>query len=120
MPTVQGAAAFAAATLALFFLCGCPNPNTYGGPRTVPKGEQLHTVAVEAYHGQGTFEGSGVQRDGTPIFARQDVSRTTPHVPTYMLRHGLGRTVDLGIRAVNLSSPAVDLKWNFLRGDVDL
>jgi hypothetical protein len=117
MPTVRRAFAIAAA---LLLLCGCPNPNTYGGPRTVPKGEQLHTVAVEAYYGQGTYDGTLTQPDGTVIVGRQDVTRATPHVPTYVLRHGLAQKVDAGFRLVNLSSPAFDLKWNFLRGDIDL
>ncbi len=94
--------------LVLPFLTGCPNPNSYGTPRTIPKGTVQHTVALEG------IRFSAENRSG------DESSFTSPTLPTYQLRYGVSDDVDFGVRVANLSLPGVDLKWNFLRGDIDL
>ena len=91
-------------------LLGCPNPNTYGTPRTVPAGQGQHTIAAEAIYVSSRSGGDGSPREteGLPMF------------PTYQYRHGLTDTLDIGARAPNLSGLGVDLKWNFVRGRFDL
>jgi hypothetical protein len=84
-------------------LTGCPNPNTYGTPRTTPAGKISHSIAVEAIgaHGGG---------------ASVDV----PTAPTYTLRLGVADNVDLGFRVANMSTFGFDGKINFLKGGLDL
>lgn len=83
------------------FACGCPNPSTYGTPRTVEPGTASHTISIEMV--------------GIAGARGQDFS---PVVPSYTMRLGLAPRLDIGIRAANFSSGAVDLKWNFLRSKV--
>ncbi|HYP91074.1 MAG TPA: hypothetical protein VEQ59_23070, partial [Polyangiaceae bacterium] len=90
-------------------LCtGCPNPNTYGTPRTTPVGKISHTLAAEGvrYSVDDTKNG-GVKGDAT-----------IPTLPTYQIRVGLLDTLDIGARLSNLSSFGADLKWNFIKSDV--
>src|SRR3954465_1617199 len=84
----------------LAVLAGCPNPNVYGTPRTIPKGTSQHTVAAE---GLGVV---GVDK--------------VPVLPTYQYRAGLRDDVDMGFRIANLTSLGFDVKWNFYREKVDL
>jgi hypothetical protein len=84
-------------------LLGCPSPNIYGTPRTTPKGELSHTVAIE---------GIAVSNPAT--------GAVSPAPPTYQLRYGVADEVDLGFRLGNLTSLMIDAKWNFLKGDFDL
>jgi hypothetical protein len=80
-------------------LCtGCPNPQTYGTPRTTPVGKVQHSVAAE---GIGTNDAGAI-----------------PTLPTYTLRVGVADTVDIGARIANLSSIGADVKWNFIKSDV--
>jgi hypothetical protein len=88
--------------LLALLLPGCPNPQTYSPPRTLAKGESSHAIALEAYE------------------LRSGSDRLRLPGPTYVYRHGLSDELDLGLRAVNMSSLGVDLKYNFLRSDVDL
>jgi hypothetical protein len=88
-------------------LCtGCPNPNTYGTPRTTPVGKIQHNVAAE-----------GFGYSGHDVETNTDVSGALPTFPTYTLRVGVADTVDIGARIANLSSVGADVKWNFLKGD---
>ncbi len=86
------------------FLPGCPNPLVLGTPRTTPKGEISHTVALE---------GVGVQaHDGA---TNENVTAFAPNLPTYEIRIGLADWVDLGVRIANLSTLGVDGKLNFVK-----
>jgi hypothetical protein len=62
-----------------------------------------HAVAFEAYE----------------LVSPDDAWRV-PSSPTYVFRRGLVDQVDMGIRAVNMGSFGVDLKYNFVQSDVDL
>lgn len=88
-------------------LTGCPNPNTYGTPRTTPAGKLSHSIAVEAIGISATDGATG-----------EDVSATLPTAPTYTLRIGLADQLDMGVRASNMTMLGADLKWNFIKGDV--
>lgn len=95
---------------------GCPNPNIYGTPRTLPKGKIAHTVAVEGVGYRFTRRDEAVANGDT---------RTTGAAlfvpPSYSLRVGLVDRLDFGMRAANFSSLGLDLKANFLRSEtVDL
>lgn len=82
-------------------LCtGCPNPQTYGTPRTTPAGKIQHNLAAEGI-GYSSDVGSG----------------TLPNVPTYTLRVGVADTVDIGARIANLTSIGADVKWNFIKSE---
>lgn len=82
-------------------LCtGCPNPQTYGTPRTTPAGKIQHSVAAE---------GIGASTDAG--------SFTVPNVPTYTLRVGVADSVDIGARIANLTSIGADVKWNFIKSE---
>lgn len=79
-------------------VCGCPNPNTYGTPRTVEPGTASHTISIETV--------------GVAGARGKDYS---PTGPSYTVRIGLAPRLDLGVRAANFTSGALDLKWNFYR-----
>jgi Outer membrane protein beta-barrel domain len=88
-------------------LCtGCPNPNTYGTPRTTPAGKIQHSIAAEAWG----YRGTDAETDAS-------IGSTLPTFPTYTLRVGVADTVDIGARFSNFSSLGADVKWNFLKGD---
>jgi hypothetical protein len=87
-------------------LMGCPNPNTYGTPRTTPSGKVAHTLALEGMHLRGDTTSNG---------RTESKSYTFPMFPTYQLRVGLHDRVDLGFRVANLSSLGLDVKINFLK-----
>lgn len=93
-------------------LTGCPNPNTYGTPRTVAPGKLSHTVAVEGF-------GYKVKTTCSPqpCTAPQD-SGSTPTLPTYQLRVGLGDRFDIGARVANMTSLGADFKWNFVKSQM--
>jgi len=90
---------YLAATTALFATTGCPNPNTYGTPRTVPAGQVSHSIAAEAI---------GAHRDGVGV--------DLPTLPTYTMRIGATEGLDIGLRVANLTTLGADVKWNFLKG----
>lgn len=94
---------------ALAMLCtGCPNPNTYGTPRTTPVGKISHTIAAEGFR---------YSVDTTRNGGRTDTG-TLPNAPSYQLRVGVLDTLDVGARISNLTSFGADVKWNFIKGDV--
>lgn len=90
--------------MCLALLVGCASPNLYATPRTTPAGGFSHTVAAE-----GVAVGS---RDWK-------LPPGVPTLPTYQLRHGLGDTVDVGLRVANALTFGADLKWNPIRGAID-
>jgi hypothetical protein len=111
-----------AALGALGMMCtGCPNPNTYGTPRTTPVGKLQHTVAAEgigaAYKVPEVTPGTDAA--GNPTTRVELVSHryTLPNSPTYQLRVGVADDVDIGVKFANLSSLGADVKWNFIKGD---
>lgn len=96
---LRGALAVAGA----FFLTGCPDPNMYATPRTVPAGSVAVSIAPEVVGLHGTAS------DNTKI------SFDYPTLPTIAVRVGVADRVDVGLRAINLSSFGGDLKVNFLK-----
>lgn len=87
---------------------GCPNPNTYGTPRTTPVGKVQHTIAAEGF---------SYSIKDAPAQGGETASGTLPNLPTYQLRVGVADTVDIGARIMNLTSFGADVKWNFLKSD---
>jgi hypothetical protein len=77
---------------------GCPNPNTFTVPRTVPAGRVQHTISVEAI---------GV--------AGGDDAAYLPAPPSYTARIGAADRIDVGIHISHMSSLGLDLKWNPVR-----
>ena len=106
------------------FLVGCPNPQTYGTPRTTPAGKIQHTVAIEGLHASATQTLPATPATPTtPASAeREETSSVTiPMLPTYQLRVGVADRVDIGARITNISALGADVKWNFLKSqNVDL
>jgi len=80
-------------------LCGCPSPNTYGVPRTVPPGEVAHAIAVE----------------GGALLREQRSDSAWPSPLVYQLRLGVHEQVDVGARVGTNASFGLDAKWNFYR-----
>jgi hypothetical protein len=95
-------------------LCtGCPNPNTYGTPRTTPAGKVQHTVAAE---GIGfTYDRPGVNAAGEEDTVTD--SATLPNFPSYQIRIGVADEIDVGVKVLNMSSIGADVKWNFIKSD---
>ena len=91
---------------------GCPSPNLYTTPRTVPKGKVSHTIAAEAvgYH-IDVKEPEGEEYDNTIDRG----SWTSPTIPTYILRVGLAERMDFSFRVNALTSIGLDTKFNFIR-----
>jgi hypothetical protein len=100
--------ALTALGIASLGLLGCPNANSYGTPRTIAPGTTQHTVALEAVHLAGNV--SDTEREKI----------TLPTLPSYQIRLGVAERVDVGIRVPNMSTLGADMKWNFVRGDVDV
>ncbi len=95
---------------------GCPNPNTYGTPRTIPSGKNQHIIALEGIGVRAKAprtDASGAVETGTD-------SEGLPLLPSYQYRRGVSDRVDLGVRVTNVSGLGADVKWNFLRGALDL
>lgn len=102
-------------------LTGCPNPQTYGTPRTVAKGKATHTVAIEGLYFSGKVESLSVDpATGDTVTEEESISGGTPLLPTYQARIGVSNKVDIGIKAANMSSLGTDVKINPVRGDFDL
>jgi hypothetical protein len=109
MNKLTGFAGHAAVVGGLALLAtGCPNPNTYGTPRTTPVGRVQHTVAAE---------GISYKLQDTPADGGETATGTFPTFPTYQLRVGVADRVDIGARISNLSSVGADVKWNFVRSE---
>jgi len=114
MRTTFSAHSLTAIVAILAPLCaGCPNANTYGTPRTVPKGEIQHSVAVEGIGWAIPDQTSG----NTTV---SGLSGFLPTLPTYTLRVGVHDRIDIGARVSNLTSLGVDGKFNFIKGVFDL
>jgi hypothetical protein len=77
---------------------GCPSPNTFTVPRTVPVGRVQHTIAVEAI---------GVAGGDDAVYL--------PVPPSYTARIGAADRFDVGIHLSHMSSLGLDLKWNPVR-----
>lgn len=102
-------------------LTGCPNPQTYGTPRTTPKGKVTHTVAPEVLMVTGNATTTEVDpTTGATTTDEEPVSVTVPIPPSYKLRVGVADRVDIGVSVPNMSSLGADVKVNPVRGDFDL
>ncbi|WP_437488973.1 hypothetical protein WME75_09820 [Sorangium sp. So ce1014] len=102
-------------------LCGCPNPNSYGTPRTVEPGKVSHSVSLESFGYIGEIEEVADDPSTAEIeTAKRTTSGFLPTLPSYQLRAGLTDMLDIGAHVHNLSSFGVDLKVNPLRGVFDL
>jgi hypothetical protein len=95
---------------------GCPNPNLYGTPRTVPAGKVAGFAALE---------GVGWSVKTKPIVPENDTwtpdntySQLYPMAPSFGGRVGIVDRFDIGFRLSGFTTPGADLKWNFLRTDV--
>ncbi|HEY8091468.1 MAG TPA: hypothetical protein VIF09_26570 [Polyangiaceae bacterium] len=84
-------------------LCGCPNPNTYGTPRTLDPGK------IEV---QISGEGFAANANGA--------SAAAPTLPTAGIRYGVADGFDFGARVTNMSGLGIDGKIRLLKGTVDL
>ncbi len=102
--------------LASSLLMGCPNPNTYGTPRTVQKGQISHTVALEGAY--WTYDKTTVTtNNGTTTTRKDSESLGFPMLPSYQLRYGVTDNMDFGVGIKNFDSLQADFKFNFLRSD---
>ena len=84
-------------------LGGCPDPNTYSTPRTLAPGDLQIQVSMSGFTGTG--------RGQTAV---------SPGLPSVGVRIGLADRLDVGARLSGFSSVQADLKYNFLRGRVDI
>lgn len=84
-------------------LCGCPDPNTYGTPRTLAPGDLQLQASVGAWGGAANG-GNGVW----------------PALPSVGFRYGIADRLDIGARLVDFFGIGGDAKYNFVRGRVDL
>ena len=101
-------------------LTGCPNPNTYGTPRTVPKGKISHTVAAEMMGFSADVTTTSTDSTGQTVTTTETVGGSIPVAPTYQMRIGVAEPVDIGVRVANLSTLGADVKVNFLKGGFDM
>ncbi len=92
-----------AAAAALVLLSGCPDPNTYGTPRTLAPGDLQFQAALGAWG--GTASGS---------------TGLSPGLPSVGIRYGLVDRVDVGARIVGFTGLGGDLKLNVVRGRFDV
>ncbi|WP_437736097.1 hypothetical protein [Sorangium sp. So ce1335] len=113
--------AFLAVLLVGSLLCGCPNPNSYGTPRTVAPGKIAHSVSLESYGYIGEVQDLVEDPStGETTTRPRKVSVFAPNLPSYQLRAGLTDMLDIGAHLHNLTSFGVDLKVNPVRGVFDL
>lgn len=99
-------------------LCtGCPNPNTYGTPRTTPAGRVQHTLAAEGIGLSWDQPVTTVDSAGNPTTREVSESATVPNFPSYQIRIGVADEVDVGVKVLNMSSLGADVKWNFIKSD---
>jgi hypothetical protein len=107
---------------ALAALCtGCPNPNTYGTPRTTPVGKIQHTIAAEgiglSWDVPVTRTTTDAAGNPTTTTSKESFSTTLPNFPTYQMRIGVADQLDVGVKLLNMSSIGADVKWNFIKSD---
>ncbi len=93
----------AVAVAALALLSGCPDPNTYGTPRTLAPGD---------FQLQAALGGWGGTASGNTHFSAG--------LPSLGVRYGLADRVDVGARVVNFTGLGGDTKINLVRGRFDL
>jgi hypothetical protein len=84
-------------------LCGCPDPNVYGTPRTLEPGDLQVQISMSGFG--GTANG------------KTDFSTGLPSIG---FRLGVADRFDVGARVSDFSSLEGDAKFNFLRGRVDM
>lgn len=94
--------------VAAAMLTGCPDPNTYGTPRTLDPGKVQVVIAPEAFG--ATYKDTNGQTQ----------SGFFPTTPTVGMRVGVANGIDIGARAPNLAGVGVDGKFRLLKGGVDL
>ncbi len=85
-------------------LTGCPDPNLYGGPRTLPRGKSRIVAS-----GQGLVVRENAQGNAESVSGGGGVD----------IHHGIADRLEIGARVASTGLRA-DLKWNFIRGDLDL
>jgi hypothetical protein len=108
-------APFLLAAAGALLVTGCPNPNTYGTPRTVRPGKLSHSIAAEWVG--WSFKERVEDPETGEVLQEAEVSGSIIAPPTYTLRLGVADTVDVGFRAANLSSLGADVKWNFAKSE---
>jgi hypothetical protein len=104
--------------LASSLLMGCPNPNTYGTPRTVQKGQISHTVALEGFY--WTYDQVTTSTNtttGQTTKTTESKSLGLPMLPSYQLRYGVTDNMDFGVGIKNFDSLQGDFKFNFLKSE---
>lgn len=92
-----------AGVAAIMLLSGCPDPNTYGTPRTLGPGDLQLQASTPVY---------GFTENGKTQF--------TAGFPSVGARLGLADRLDMGARLVGFFGLGSDLKYNFLRGRIDM
>lgn len=105
---------------AVFFMSGCPSPNTYTVPRTLDRGQVQWQVAAEFIGVSYNQPTTNVNANGTTSTQNHTVSASAPMLPTFGARIGLADGFELGVRAANLDSLAADGKIRLLKGRFDL
>jgi hypothetical protein len=90
-------------------LGACPNPNTYTSPRTMRAGDVQLLAAAEGY--------AMIDHDDIDDETQTDV---LPSAPTVGVRYAMFDSAEVGLRAVNLSSLALDTKVQLHRGEIDV
>ncbi len=101
-------------------LCGCPNPNTYTTPRTLPPGAVEWQVAPEFIGASYATTTTTVDSNGNTTQTPSRVSAVLPMVPSFGARIGIVDGFDLGLRLSNLDSISVDGKIRLLKGPFDV
>jgi hypothetical protein len=99
------------------FLCGCPNPNLYTTPRTLNKGDLQWQAAADGFGASFNTTVPNANGMGTHT---ETASLVTPTLPSVGIRYGIADGFELGARASNLTSAAIDGKIRLLKGTVDL
>jgi hypothetical protein len=108
---IQAGSSIATCAVGLL-LTGCPSPNLYSTPRTIPKGKVSHTIAAE---GVGYRVSLKDPDEGDYDNVIDDASWSSPTIPTYILRVGLADRLDFAFRVNALTSVGLDTKFNFVR-----
>ncbi len=91
-------------------LTGCPTPNMYTTPRTLPPGEVQQTFSADTW---GRNVPRGQRGSSDPV--------VLPTIPTYTIRLGVAERAELGIRlAQGGTLPGAEMKLQLVRGSVDL
>jgi hypothetical protein len=93
-------------------LCGCPDPNTYTTPRTLPRGRVQGLIAPE---GIAVVYPTRAPSGGTA--SPQNVILPAP--PTLGLRVGGADNLDVGVRLDQLQAFAFDFKLRLFQGRFD-